>query len=60
VIAAARWVFNWRMRVMRVLNAEGFGQRADQMFLVHLGVALNRFVLVAFRHFAQIGECHVF
>jgi hypothetical protein len=25
-----------------------------------LAVALNRFVLVAFRHFAQIGERHVF
>jgi hypothetical protein len=41
---------------MRVLNPECFRERASEVFLVHLRVALDRVVLHVFGDVAQFGE----
>src|ERR1051325_9377519 len=43
-------------RVMFVLNTQRVRDCDEEVFLVHLGVALDRLVLDALRHVAQLGE----
>ena len=45
--------------VMLVLNAKSLGERYDQVLFIHLRVALNGFVLAAFRDVAQLCQCFV-
>ena len=46
--------------VVFVLDAEGFGNCDEQVLLVQLRVALNRFVIDVFRDVAQLSERFVF